>query len=189
VQTGAGAAATVALWRQPFTDRALGWALRLGMAIALLGASTGALMTRPTSAQLADARSGHRMTVAGAHTVGAPDGGPGLPGTGWSLEHGDLRVPHFVGMHAMQVMPLMAWALAGLIAGESRRLRLVWVAAASYGVLFVLLVMQALRGESVRAPSAGTLAAFAVWALVTAAAAWFARSGTAPARTTAAVVG
>jgi hypothetical protein len=189
VQTGGGVAAAVALWRQPFADRALGWALRLGMAISLLGASTGVLMTRPTSAQLADARSGHRMTVAGAHTVGAPDGGPGLPGTGWSVEHGDLRVPHFMGLHAMQVMPLMAWAIAGLIAGESRRLRLVWVAAGSYGVFFVLLVTQALRGESVWAPSTGTLAAFAVWALVSAAAVLIARRGTAPVRTTAAVLG
>jgi hypothetical protein len=183
VQTGASAAATIALWRQPFADRAFGWALRLGMAIALLGASTGGLMTRPTSAQLADARSGHRMTVAGAHTVGAPDGGPGLPGTGWSVEHGDLRVPHFVGLHAMQTLPLTAWLLAGLIVEESRKLRLVWVAAGSYALLFALLLSQALRGESLATPSAGTLAAFAVWALGTAAAAWIAKSGTAPLRT------
>ena len=184
VQTGAGVAATIALWRQPFADRAFGWALRLGMAIALLGASTGGLMTRPTAAQLADARSGHRMTVSGAHTVGAPDGGPGLPGTGWSVEHGDLRVPHFVGLHAMQMLPLTAWLLAGVIVEESRRLRLVWVAAGSYALLFALLLSQALRGEPLAAPSAGTLAAFAAWALGTAAAAWIARSGTASLRTT-----
>ncbi len=111
VQTASSVAVTVALWRQPFADRAFGWALRLGMVIALLGASTGGLMTRPTAAQLADARAGHRMTVVGAHTVGAADGGPGLPGTGWSLQHGDLRVPHFVGLHAMQMLPLIALLL------------------------------------------------------------------------------
>jgi len=183
VQTGAAVAAAIALWRQPFADRPLGWALRLGIAITLLGASTGGLMTRPTAAQLADARSGH-MTVSGAHTVGALDGGPGLPGTGWSVDHGDLRVPHFVGLHAMQALPLLAWFLAAVIGDESRRLRLVWVAAGSYCLLFMLLLAQALRGESLAAPSPGTLAAFTVWALATAAAAWIARSGTAPLRTT-----
>ena len=79
------------------SDRALGWALRLGMVITIAGASTGGLMTRPTEAQLAQLAATQQMPIVGAHTVGAPDGGPGLPGTGWSLEHGDLRVPHFIG--------------------------------------------------------------------------------------------
>ncbi len=48
-QTVASVAVAYALWRQPFTDRALGWALRLGVSVSILGASTGWLMTRPTS--------------------------------------------------------------------------------------------------------------------------------------------
>ena len=108
VQTLVGVAVAVALWRQTFADRALGWALRLGLAISIVGAAIGGLMTRPTDAQLAEARATGRMAVVGAHTVGAPDGGPGVPGTGWSREHGDLRVPHFLGLHAMQALPLLA---------------------------------------------------------------------------------
>ena len=189
VQTAASVAVTVALWRQPFADRAFGWALRLGMVIALLGASTGGLMTQPTAAQLADARAGHRVTVLGAHTVGAQDGGPGLPGTGWSLQHGDLRVPHFVGLHAMQMLPLIAFLLVGRSAAETRRVRLIWVAGASYFALFALLLAQALRGEALAAPSPVTMAAFIVWASGTAAAAWIARGGGAPLRTNVAVVG
>lgn len=54
----------VALWRQRFQDRALGWALRLGMTMTIVGAMTGGLMTRPTPQQLEGARAGQAMTVA-----------------------------------------------------------------------------------------------------------------------------
>ena len=163
---------TVAVFRHRFADRALGWAFRLGLLITVLGAATGGLMTRPTPAQLEAARTG-RMTVAGAHTVGAPDGGPGLPGTGWSREHGDLRVPHFLGLHGMQFVPLMALLLGG-VQSRRRRQRLVIVGGASYGAMFGILLSQALRGQSATAPDSLTLALLAGWAAVTVAAAAFA---------------
>ena len=110
-QTLLSVAVAVALWKQRFHDAALGWALRLGMTLTIVGAFTGGLMTRPTTAQLEAARAGERMTIAGAHTVGGADGGPGMAGTGWSREHGDLRVPHFVGLHAVQALPVFALLL------------------------------------------------------------------------------
>src|SRR3954463_11347930 len=105
-QTVLAAVLAVVVWRQRFAAPALGWALRLGLILTVLGASTGGLMTRPTAAQIASARATHQMPLSGAHTVGAPDGGPGLPLTGWSTRHGDVRVPHFIGLHAWQVLPL-----------------------------------------------------------------------------------
>jgi hypothetical protein len=135
----------VVLWRQRFADPALGWALRIGTLLTVLGAFTGGLMTQPTAAQIADARLTRAMPISGAHTVGAPDGGPGLPITGWSTRHGDVRVPHFVGLHAWQALPL--FVLLGLrgVAG-ARRTRLTLLAGAAYGALFVALLVQALRG-------------------------------------------
>jgi hypothetical protein len=167
VQTLSTVAVAVALWRTQLPDRALGWALRLGIAITIVGASTGGLMTQPTRAQLDAARAGERMTVAGAHTVGAPDGGPGLPGTGWSTSHGDLRVPHFLGLHAMQVLPVIALGLTRRRVPDAVRVRLTMVAAASYAGLFGILLSQALRGQSVLAPDAVTLALVGVWAVGT----------------------
>src|SRR5918999_5173615 len=76
LQTFVTVAVAVALWRQRFTDRPLGWALRLGMTLTIAGAMTGPLMTRPTAEQLAQARAGGGIPIVGAHSVGGPDGGP-----------------------------------------------------------------------------------------------------------------
>jgi len=174
VQTLAATAVAVALWRQRFSDRAIGWALRLGMTIIIIGAMSGGLMTAPTRAQLADVRAGNRMTVSGSHTVGAPDGGPGLPGTGWSRTHGDLRVGHFLGLHALQMLPLLSLVFARRGWHEARRVRLTLAASASYISFFGLLMWQALRGQSVLSPDAATLMALSMWAVLTGIAVWLA---------------
>lgn len=189
VQTLTSIAVAVAFWRQRFEDAALGWALRWGMVITILGAFTGGMMTRPTSAQLDEARVTGRMAISGAHTVGAPDGGPGLPGTGWSLDHGDVRVPHFLGLHAIQVLPLFALVLRrryGEAASrrpgstEAGRVRMVLVAASSYASVFVILLSQALRGQSLVRPDSVSIIALTAWAILTAVALRRAAGGHAP---------
>ena len=141
----AAMALTIALFRQPFADSALGGALRIGMLLTVIGQATGGLMTAPTRPQLAAARSSG-LKVSGAHTVGAPDGGPGLPMVGWSREHGDLRVPHFIGMHAVQILPALAWLLLPVASMETRR-RIVMAAGIAYAALFAVLLIQAMNGH------------------------------------------
>jgi hypothetical protein len=145
IQTISSIAVAVALWRHRFADRTMGWALRLGMTLTICGAFVGGLMTTgPTEAQLADAQVTGRIATAGAHTVGGPDGGSGLPITGWSTQHGDLRVPHFVGLHAVQALPLTALLLRRR--GEASRVRGVTTLAAVYALTFAALVVQAVMG-------------------------------------------
>ena len=167
LQTVTSIAVATALWRQEFEDQALGWALRLGMTITIIGAFSGALMTRPTADQLAAAHAGQAMPVIGAHTVGAPDGGSGIPVTGWSREHGDLRVPHFAGLHALQVLSLVAFVLRRRRLPADAQARLTVTAAGSYFALFAILLAQALRGQPVVHPDSLTLGALGGWALVT----------------------
>lgn len=167
LQTVMTVAVTVAVWQTAFNDRALGWALRLGLALSIAGASTGGLMTAPTAEQLAAVQAGARMTVAGSHTVGAQDGGPGLPGTNWSTEHGDLRVPHFLGLHAVQALPLLALLLGRRRVDATTRARLVVAGTVSYAGLFAILLAQALRGQSVVTPDTVTGLMLAAWAAVT----------------------
>ena len=170
VQTITTIAVAIALWRQRFDDGALGWALRLGMTMTIVGAFAGGLMTAPTSQQLAAAKAGEGMPIAGAHTVGAPDGGSGMAGTGWSAEHGDLRVPHFIGLHALQAIPIVALVLRWRMVSAAVGVRLVAIAAASYAALFGIVLMQALRGQSLLMPDALTLTLLTSWLLTTAAA-------------------
>ena len=157
----AGMLLAVLLVRQRLADPALAWSLRLGLVVAVVGMAVAFLMTSPTPEQLA-AAGGPR--VAGAHSVGVADGGPGLPVTGWSTVAGDLRVAHFVGLHGLQVLPAVGYLLTVLPArrlGGRHRVALVWTVGLAYLGLVLLLAWQALRGQSVIAPDAITLAALA----------------------------
>jgi hypothetical protein len=155
---------TIALFRQPFGGSAWGWSLRLGMMLGLIGTGSGALMTVPNSAQLAQAHGQDAMKIVGGHTVGAPDGGRGLPVTGWSADHGDLRIAHFVGMHGLQILPLLAWWLGRRTRlGEGTRRNVIFVAAAGYLGFFGLVLWQAFRGQSIAQPDTIAIQAFSAW--------------------------
>lgn len=165
-QTLASVAVAAALWRQRFADRALGWALRLAMLITVVGASFGGIMTRPTEQQLDEMKAG-RVSVVGAHTVGAADGGAGLPGTGWSTAHGDVRVPHFMGLHALQLLPLLALGARRARWPSARRERLALAASASYASLVGILLWQALRGQPLIVLDETTALVLGVWLVLT----------------------
>ncbi|MGH7454292.1 MAG: hypothetical protein ACRENG_23255 [bacterium] len=71
------------------------WGIRLGTVVLILGSIEGMI-----------------MIFNQAHTVGLPDGGPGLPLVNWSTRAGDLRVAHMLGLHAFQIFPLFGYAIS-----------------------------------------------------------------------------
>ena len=147
------------LARVPLGDAALTVAVRAGLVIGLVGMALAFLMTGPTADQISDYQG-----VVGAHAVGVPDGGTGLPLLGWSTTGGDLRIPHFVGMHALQGLPLLAISLrllgrrVPLLAYSAVRARLLVLASVGWAGVVAITCWQALRGQSIVAPDALTAA-------------------------------
>lgn len=148
----------IAVARQRLADRTSAHAVRWGLGLSLIGMLAAIPMVQQT---------GQAEGVAGAHSVGVADGGPGLPLVGWSTTGGDLRIGHFIGLHAMQALPLLA-LLLGRRLDQLTRVRLLAVGGTAYGVLTVLLTWQALRGQPLLRPDALTLTAWAALAAATA---------------------
>ena len=129
VNTGLTIWALYLAWRyRPHGPAGYVWGLRLGLLVFVVGSVLGGFMI-------------HNQQ----HTVGAADGGPGLPGLGWSTGAGDLRVAHFMGLHALQALPLLGWALSRWV--PRRAALLTGVGAALWAGAVAALLLGALAGR------------------------------------------
>lgn len=107
----------------PDLPEAYVWGIRLGIVIFVVFSFEGFLM-------------GSRMT----HTIGGPDGGAGIPILNWSTKYGDPRIAHFIGMHALQVLPILSFYLL-------KNVRLTLIFGLFYALLAVFALFQALQGR------------------------------------------
>jgi hypothetical protein len=98
------------------------WAIRFGIFLFVIFAFQGFTM-------------GSRLS----HTVGAINDNSDLFVLGWSKRVGDLRVAHFLGMHALQILPLAAFYLL-------RNVKCIALVAAVYAIMAAYSWVQALKG-------------------------------------------
>ena len=119
------------LWKKPNLDRAYLLGLRLAFVVFIIGNWIGGLMIKNMS-----------------HSVGVEDGGPGLPIVNWSTLGGDLRIAHFIGLHAIQIIPLFSFFLLRKTSlSLNHRTLLTILFTIIYGGLVSLLYYQAIQGR------------------------------------------
>ena len=108
------------------------WGIRLGVLLFLLASIEGFAIVNNMG-----------------HTVGQPDGGAGLPIVNWSTRAGDLRIAHFLGFHALQILPLAGSAFSRWRSGAVRRRAVAFTLALGlvYFMIFSLLFLQASHGR------------------------------------------
>ncbi|WP_245891570.1 hypothetical protein [Flavobacterium faecale] len=74
------------------------------------------------------------------HSVGAINDNSNMWLIGWSKTVGDLRVSHFIGMHALQLLPLLSFYIF-------KNTKATIVVSILYGLLAVSTLVQALNGK------------------------------------------
>lgn len=161
---------------RPGADRPTVLAIRGGLAMAVVSMALGYLMgftgtqlTRTADGRLVELAAGHTVVDAATRqTVGAPDAVAGMPITHWSTLGGDLRIPHFVGLHGIQVLLaavlLLAWGAARYprLRPTRTRNRLIGVVILGWGGLQAITFWQAMRGQSLIHPDTATVFACTV---------------------------
>jgi hypothetical protein len=110
------------------------WGVRLGLAVFVVGSLLGFV-----------------LVANNGHSIPGPDGSPGLPFVNWSLDRGDLRVAHFLGLHALQALPLLGCLLDRTATTPAARRGVLTAAALVWLAVVGVTLVQAFAGRPVLA--------------------------------------
>ncbi|MFI6042727.1 hypothetical protein ACIA8C_13895 [Nocardia sp. NPDC051321] len=159
---------------QRLVDRPTARAIHAGLFLAVVGMMLGYLMGF-TGKQLVRDADGNVVELVAGHTVLDPahrdlsprDAAPGMPITHWSTIGGDLRVPHFLGLHAIQFLLLAVVILSRLapryhwLRPDRTRAAIITVLSLAYTGFLAIVFTQAMRAQSLIHPDTTTLTALA----------------------------
>jgi len=104
------------------------WAIRFSILIFVIFSFEGFLMSSQMN-----------------HSVGGLNDNSNWFIVGWSKTVGDLRVSHFIGMHALQVLPFLSYYVF-------KNTKATLIVSLLYGILAALALVQALQGKPIFSP-------------------------------------
>ncbi len=111
-------------------DKAYLLALRLAFVVFLIGNWIGGV-----------------MIANGGHAIGAPEDSPGVFFFNWNTLGGDLRIGHFLGLHAIQVIPLIShYVHKNTNLSQTPRYGVAVISSLLYGGVIAWLYMRASNG-------------------------------------------
>ena len=87
------------------------------------------------------------MSAVNSHNVGGAMGGAGLPILNWSTLFGDLRVAHFFGIHALQIIPFAGYWISKKINDTSKAELYVYLVSLTWFLFVVFTAYQAISAQ------------------------------------------
>jgi hypothetical protein len=124
--------------------------IQVGTIITFLTMPFAFTMPQPSKTQLQEIIKNKSQIglVVGSHTVDEKDPSQTYPLTGWAKTGGDLRIAHFLGLHALQILPILAFLLNGINLSIQNRKRILSTTGFLYFIIVILTLAQALNGSS-----------------------------------------
>ena len=115
--------------RLPRLDRAYLFAVRAGLTLFLLGLLPAVL-----------------MSGLGSHSTGESGVGGQMPLVHWQWRGNDLRIAHFIGIHAIQVLPIAGLLVVRTVRRPTHQCAAIWCCSIGYAALFATALLVALAG-------------------------------------------
>jgi len=122
--------------------------IQVGVIITFLTMPFAFTMPQPSKTQLQEIIKNKSQVglIIGSHTVNEKDPTQTIPLTGWAKTGGDLRIAHFLGLHALQIIPILSILLNGMSLSIPNKKNILRAIGLFYFLFVVMVLIQALKG-------------------------------------------